>query len=213
MKQNGEPCQGCGPQKRAVRGEHDGNLQPEKNSREKDSASGEQARRKRYAALPVEGQLRENLRRLGHMLYHSTDHRGGQFRAMAVLASCGTMGQRELGEYLDVRAGSLSELLAKLEAAGYIARSTNEQDRRNTDVALTESGRAASAAHEAQRAEKTRAMFESLNAEEKRQLNTLLERLTEDWRVRVFPPEAPEPAQAAREAQQSRCRRGHRARG
>ena len=164
-----------------------------------------QERRRRYAAMPVEGQLRENLRRLGHMLYHGSEHRGGQFRALAILSAYGPMGQRELGEYLDVRAGSLSELLAKLEAAGFILRTTNEQDRRNTDVALTARGRAASAAHEVERAEKTRGMFQSLTAEEKQQLNGLLERLCADWRTHIFPldPAAPAPSDSDTPAAQS----------
>ena len=181
---HGEPpaCHAEPPQERDGRGPHGHREMP----------PGEKAaeeRRRRYEAMPVEGRLRENLRRLGHMLYHSADACGGQFRTMAILALHGPMAQRELGEMLDVRAGSLSELLGKLEAAGFIVRTTNPHDRRGTDVALTEAGRAASAAHEAQRAEKTRALFTSLTADEKQALNALLERLAEDWRGRIFPPE------------------------
>ncbi len=210
---NGQPAQeSAGPgggrhgEKDHPHGRHRGG------GREADPAAGEKGRaecRRRYAAMPVEGQLRENLRGLGHMLYHNADPKGGQFRAMAVLASCGPMGQRELGEYLDVRAGSLSELLAKLEAAGYIARTTNEQDRRNTDVTLTERGREASAAHEAERVRKTCEMFASLSEEEKQQLNGLLERLAADWRGRVFPPEAAPEQPDNHEAGRAHGRRSH----
>lgn len=214
---NGQPTLGTGgrdgrgPAEHGGRGGH-GRPEPDGQNRENGPHPGEKAQqecRRRYEAMPVEGQLRENLHRLGHMLYHSADHRGGQFRAMAVLASCGAMGQRELGEYLDVRAGSLSELLTKLETAGYITRSVNAQDRRNTDVALTESGRAASAQHEAERTEKTRALFTALSAEEKQQLNGLLERLTADWRSRVFPPEAAQAQPETGEARRGHGRRSH----
>ena len=47
----------------------------------------------------------------------------------------------ELQEILGIQAGSLSEILAKIEATGWITRQKNADDKRQIDISLTESGK------------------------------------------------------------------------
>lgn len=81
-----------------------------------------------------DGDLAELLRRLGrHMARHC--HHGGrgrhaQARVLDLLRRHGPMRQNDLLSLLDVRSASLSELLAKLERAGFIGRERDERDRR-----------------------------------------------------------------------------------
>jgi DNA-binding MarR family transcriptional regulator len=49
---------------------------------------------------------------------------------------------RDLGEALQLEPATLSPLLKRLEAQGYLTRARNPHDERALDVALTESGRA-----------------------------------------------------------------------
>lgn len=137
-----------------------------------------------YDALPLEGKLAANFREIAHLARHGGGGKGGQGRILGILARRGTMTQRELMELVDVRSGSLSEVLGKLEAAGYVERTPNEQDRRSVDVALTEKGREAAEEAFARRAQMIAGLFSALDEDEKAQLNALLEKLGADWRAR-----------------------------
>lgn len=72
----------------------------------------------------------------------ASDPRSAQGRILLLLKSAGTISQRDLRRIVGIRPQSLGELLAKLEAAGYIERTPNESDRRTMDVRITEAGRA-----------------------------------------------------------------------
>ena len=111
--------------------------------------------------------------------------RAGLYRALARgpylvghLLRRGGISQRELMDIVSVRAGSLSEVLGKLEESGYITRTPNEEDRRRTDLALTPEGEAAARAFDASRKENRETFFSVLSEEEKTQLNALLDKLS-----------------------------------
>lgn len=70
------------------------------------------------------------------------DPRSGQGRVLLLLKNAGTISQRDLARVMGVRPQSLGELLGKLEAAGYVERTPNKDDRRVMDVCITEAGRA-----------------------------------------------------------------------
>ena len=72
----------------------------------------------------------------------ASDPRSAQGRILLLLKSAGAISQRDLRRIVGIRPQSLGELLAKLEAAGYIERTPNESDRRTMDVRITEAGRA-----------------------------------------------------------------------
>ena len=88
------------------------------------------------------------------------------------------MSQKDLAFLLGIRPQSISEMLGKLEEQGFIERRTDENDKRVTKVFLTEKGRE----HAEHCAETHQAMaadvFSVLSEEEKDQLMTILEKLS-----------------------------------
>ena len=140
-------------------------------------------RQAHYQSMTMDEKLRENFRQIGHVLYHLMDDHGGQYRALAILNSHGEISQRDLMELLDVRPGSVSELLTKLESSGLITRSTNPDDHRGVNVCLTEAGRTVCMEHKAKRQKQTKSLFETFNDSEKEEMNTSLEKLINDWHL------------------------------
>ena len=134
----------------------------------------------RYAAEDLNEKLLTMLRVLGHAGHHMEGH-GGQTRILSILKDEGEMTQRELTGRLGIQPGSASEIIGKLERAGYLIRTPNPADRRTADISLTEAG-AARAADAAERAQTHRAhMFSALTEEEKQALLPLLEKLYNAW--------------------------------
>jgi DNA-binding MarR family transcriptional regulator len=65
-----------------------------------------------------------------------------QYLAMLVLWERGAATVGELGEALELDSGTLTPLLKRLEAAGYVARRRDPADERRVIVDLTEAGQA-----------------------------------------------------------------------
>jgi DNA-binding MarR family transcriptional regulator len=130
------------------------------------------------------------MRACAHILRHRKG-KDSQQRILAVLIERGMMSHRDLTEILDVRSASVSEILSKVEANGFILRSKNEVDKRNVDVALTESGHAEAARIDACQGELVQQMFSCLTAEEKTTLAALLEKLLTGWREQGNTEECP----------------------
>ena len=65
-----------------------------------------------------------------------------QYLAMLVLWEHGDVAVHELGERLFLDSGTLTPLLKRLQAAGYVERSRDVADERRVRIALTDSGRA-----------------------------------------------------------------------
>lgn len=128
--------------------------------------------------LSAEEQLVIRLHKVHFGLRHNAESRGGQGRILSLLLKSGGITQRELMDIVSVRAGSLSEVLGKLEDSGYITRSPNEEDRRRVDIALTPEGEAAAREADESRAAGRQAFFSPLSDEEKAQLNGLLDKLS-----------------------------------
>ena len=87
------------------------------------------------------------------------------------------MSQRVLQELLHIQPGSMSEIAGKLEAGGLIIRERSEEDKRRVTVSITEKGKEILAA----RPEETKDALEPLTAEERRDLETLLDKLIAAW--------------------------------
>ena len=62
------------------------------------------------------------LRELHHMSRFGMESRGGQGRILQILAQDGDMTQRVFTEKLGIQPGSVSEVIGKLERAGYVSR-------------------------------------------------------------------------------------------
>jgi DNA-binding MarR family transcriptional regulator len=115
---------------------------------------------------------------------HHADAKGGQGRILGFLLRRERIPQREMQELLGVQAGSLSEILSKLEAGGLISRTPNEDDRRSMDIVMTEEGGRIAQESEVHRQQRRETLFQALSEEEKRTLAALLEKLNEDWSSR-----------------------------
>ena len=105
------------------------------------------------------------------------DHSRG--RMMGILADRGPMSQTALAALLDIRPQSLSELAAKAECEGLIARTPSEEDRRQTIVSLTDAGRARVAAFREAHRRHAEEFLSPLDEEEKKTLRGLLDKISE----------------------------------
>lgn len=154
----------------------------------------------RYDSLDRNNKLVWNLRDMSHTMRHISEGRGSQKRILMVLNEAPYITQRELTERLRIQPGSASEVIGKLEAAGFLVRSPSETDRRTTNITLTEAGRAAARDALAQRAERHQQMFAGLSDEEKDTLLRLLEKVNADWEIKY--------RQSGAESISPNCRKG-----
>jgi DNA-binding MarR family transcriptional regulator len=97
-----------------------------------------------------------------------------QFHLLGLLHDHGPMGQRELGQTMDVDPSILVTLLNPLEADGFVSRERDPADRRRHVVTLTPAGQrhfdsAARAQHEAEDA-----LFAGLDDDQRQQLRSAL---------------------------------------
>lgn len=117
--------------------------------------------------------------RCSRCLFHRFGHNRTQDRVVKLLAEQGELTQRELREILDIRPGSVRELLSKLEEKGLIRCERDTEDRRKVVLRLTDQGmeyRALLA-----QPEEEEQMFGALTQEEQETLKALLEKLIDSW--------------------------------
>ena len=121
------------------------------------------------------------LRACGHFLHFNMGGKAGRKRVLATLLREGEISQRTLQDLLDIQSGSLSEILAKLEADGLLEKVKCGSDRRGYILRLTESGQAlakqVTACHEA-RVDK---LLGCLSDDEQLALLSMLDKLTLHW--------------------------------
>ena len=142
-------------------------------------------RKAHYKAADVNDKLIINLRDLSHTMRFLYEGKGSQRRILIVLDEIGgRITQRELTERLGIKPGSASEVIAKLESAGYLKRTQSETDRRTADIELTEAGKKVSKDAKEQRLQRHEQMFSCLSDEEKNELLSLLEKVNSDWESR-----------------------------
>lgn len=138
----------------------------------------------RYETLDKDHKLVWNLRDIGHTMRHISEGRGSQKRILMFLREFGDITQRELTEWLGIQPGSASEVIGKLETAGFLVRTPSNTDRRTMNIALTEAGKAAAEEAVLQREERHQQMFSCLSGEEQDTLLGLLEKLNADWETK-----------------------------
>ena len=97
-----------------------------------------------------------------------------QQKVLSILYERESICQKDLQEILEIQAGSMSELLSKLQDRGLVERVKNEKDRRSSVVRITEEGRRFK---EKMPALKDQAMFGVLDETEKEQLRQILKKL------------------------------------
>ena len=135
---------------------------------------------------PQDGDGSNNLSRLfqkcTHLAQHRKGHMHGRGHILITLLKQGELTQRELMDDADVRSSSISELMGKMEADGLISREKDENDKRNLRISLTEKGRAEAQAQLESRKQSSRDLFQTLNEEEKAQLENILGKLLDSWK-------------------------------
>ncbi len=109
-----------------------------------------------------------------HMLHRRLGCRTSQHEVLRILAENGELSQAEMKEKLGVQAGSLSELLSKLEKRGKIIRSRAPEDRRKVLLSLTAAGQQDVRSPEIPEDER---LFKDLTPEERLELQRILSKL------------------------------------
>ena len=118
----------------------------------------------------------------GHYLHYHRGGRSGQSPMLCVLANNGgSMSQQELGLYFELKPGSLSEVLSKLEDDGLIVRTRDERDRRQLNVHLTPAGQERAESELKATARFHDECFTCLTQEEQLQLASMLDRIKIHW--------------------------------
>ncbi|GEP19654.1 MarR family winged helix-turn-helix transcriptional regulator [Pediococcus argentinicus] len=85
----------------------------------------------------------KHARRMPMQQFSQHGHGGyGKQRVLKVIYDHKSVTQSELAEILDIRPSSVSEMIRKLEKNELVERTTDENDRRVTNVTLTDKGRA-----------------------------------------------------------------------
>jgi DNA-binding MarR family transcriptional regulator len=119
------------------------------------------------------------MRRAGHFLYHSQDQNGSQGRTIHILAIRGRMSQRELQDILHIQPGSLSEIIGKLEAKGYLIKQRDPKDARKVILQVTPKGR--KSPEEKGYLKNREELFNVLDEKEQKELKKLLRKLLDQW--------------------------------
>lgn len=143
-----------------------------------------------------------NMRDLNHVMRSLYEGKASQKRILIILNEVGSITQRDLTMRLGIQPGSASEILSKLENAGFLLRTMSETDRRTANLSLTERGIQAALEAAEQRSRRHVEMFSCLSEGEKTELLTLLEKLNADWTKRYGA------AAAERRGRHGHCGRG-----
>lgn len=114
--------------------------------------------------------------------YQGLAVRPGQNKVLKILNKHDQMLQQELLKKLGIRAGSLSELLKKLEAEEFITRARSGRGGNEIMVTITEKGRISALEREMATQERDEALFHCLSDDERRCLIALLNKLLGTWR-------------------------------
>ncbi len=87
--------------------------------------------------------------------------------------------QQDIQDILHIQAGSLSEIVGKLEAKGYLTKERDEHDQRKMILKITAKGRRSP---EEQVYLKSREdLFSSLTEQEQEQMKKILRKLLDNW--------------------------------
>ncbi len=125
-----------------------------------------------YDAL---ARLSRHIHRMEHRMAHEDLPWGrklhrGQNRLLSLISQNNGASQGELGDKMDVRPSSMTEMLLKMEQAGLIVRKQDENDQRVMRVFLTDAGQKAAAQSDVASGDLTTAIFNCLTEKEQTQM-------------------------------------------
>lgn len=121
--------------------------------------------------------LTSKLMKCGQILMHKTGKKHGQENILEILFQYESISQKQLQEILGVEAGSLSEILSKIEQRQYIKRYKDEKDKRKSIISLTEKGKLKIQNKKTNDED----MFDMLTKEEKVYFEKMLDKILISW--------------------------------
>lgn len=127
-------------------------------------------------------ELLKLLNECAHYLHYKKPAYRGKLKVLHCLVEEGAMTQNSLMKIMDVKAGSMSELLGKMENDGLIERKRDTKDKRNVLVNITNHGTEQMKVFDMERRERANEIFETLNEDEKERLADILSRMLNDWK-------------------------------
>ncbi|PLS31433.1 MarR family [Bifidobacterium margollesii] len=119
---------------------------------------------------------RRDVARKGSPIYGS-----GQYRCLLTIEGLGEVSQRRLAAVLGIRAASLSELLGKMIARGWVRRTPHPQDGRTYLIALTEEGHAEAIRVRSMDGGSAHELLEALSDDQRRQFAEILEAIRDHY--------------------------------
>jgi DNA-binding MarR family transcriptional regulator len=102
----------------------------------------------------------------------------GEFTVLWVIGLNPQLRQGSLAQRLEIKPAHMTKLVQRLVQAGYVIRSTPEDDRRSVRLSLTNNGRALLAQHKADFLDLHKQERGNLSASESKQLCNLLRKFT-----------------------------------
>lgn len=119
----------------------------------------------------------------GHFLYHRRGGKRGQTKILRLLSERGEMAQKDIQYILDIKSGSLSEIVRKMESDGLIERNKHASDKRNIIIRITEKGIDTASENIERLKAQEEVLFDALSEEEQQQLLFLLSKLLAGWKA------------------------------
>lgn len=98
-----------------------------------------------------------------------------QMRVLAFFNECEVIHVSDISRRLEMSIQSVNNLISRLEATGYVQRSANHQDRRLTDIRLTDAGRESIRAFQKFHVQHLRALLHGLSDHDRKRLTKALE--------------------------------------
>lgn len=126
-------------------------------------------------------ELSDLLGRCGHYLHHKNNRKRGQGRILKILSQSEEMTQKDLQNHLEIKSGSISEIISKLEAKGMVTRERDETDKRKIVLKITQIGKEKVERHLNEK--KGKPLYEALSEEEQETLKGLLSKVLDHWHM------------------------------
>lgn len=127
-------------------------------------------------------QIIKQLHQCGHFLYYKMVGTSGRTRILRALASHGELLQKDLQNRLNIKSGSISDTIIKLEKEGLIKRKKCEKDARNMKISLTELGKKEGDIYVENFNNGVEDLTSPLTFDEKKDLIKLLEKTLDHWK-------------------------------
>lgn len=134
-----------------------------------------------YQNKDVNDKILLNIRDLEQKIHFLYEGKKSQRRVLILLRDTNGITQRELTEMLKIKPASMSEVLSKLTAKGYVSRVPSSIDKRTMVISLTEEGKEIADQAFEYRSLRIVELLSGLDDEEKDVLLSLLEKVNTPW--------------------------------